>query len=258
MCLISGPPGVFVTLMGVTGQTFSPRTSTAGSGAPTRPRCRPPTETASTTGRPPEGMLDESACSGVEMRLHYQSTFQSEEAAAGQPRGRRVVHGGPQQLLRRRHQVARRRLQPREAHRLRGRRGTPQLRQADLPQHQDPLNRQAPNPLLIRLSIFFEHTNIESPSEQTNLTQHALPFKCTVLFSKLDSTHRGPVQNLETDGRREKSDTLRICNGLWIRNLEYFSKGDRVCAARTERAKLNHQHQLALSLFIIFIKYQPS
>ena len=36
MCLISGPPGVFVTLMGVTGQTFSPRTLTAGSGPPTR------------------------------------------------------------------------------------------------------------------------------------------------------------------------------------------------------------------------------
>ena len=93
-----------------------------------------------------------------------------------------------------------------------------------------------PNP---SVRPFFEHTNFESPSEQTNLTQHALPFKCTVLFSKLDSTHRGPVQNLETDGRREKSDTLRICNGLWIRNLEYFSKVDRVCAACTERAKLN-------------------
>ena len=36
MCLISGPPGVFVTLMGVTGQTFSPRILTAGSGPPTR------------------------------------------------------------------------------------------------------------------------------------------------------------------------------------------------------------------------------
>merc|ERR1712117_900594 len=91
-----------------------------------------------------------------------------------------------------------------------------------------------PNP---SVRPFFEHTNFESPSEQTNLTQHALPFKYTVLFSKLDSTHRGPVQNLETDGRREKSDTLRICNGL--RNLEYFSKVDRVCAACSERAKLN-------------------
>merc|ERR1712117_1015201 len=91
-----------------------------------------------------------------------------------------------------------------------------------------------PNP---SVRPFFEHTNFDSPSEQTNLTQHALPFKCTVLFSKLDSTHRGPVQNLETDGGREKSDTLRICNGL--RNLEYFSKVDRVCAACSERAKLN-------------------
>ena len=50
------------------------------------------------------------------------------------------MHGRVEQLLRGRYQVARRGLPPREAHHLRGRRGTSQLRQADLPQHQDPLN----------------------------------------------------------------------------------------------------------------------
>ena len=56
MCLISGPPGVCATLMVVTDLTSSPRTSTAGSGPPTRPGWRPLTAgPPSTTGQPPEG-----------------------------------------------------------------------------------------------------------------------------------------------------------------------------------------------------------
>ena len=50
------------------------------------------------------------------------------------------MYGGAEQLLRGRNQVARRRLPPREADHLRGRRGTPRLRPADLPQHQNTLD----------------------------------------------------------------------------------------------------------------------
>ena len=56
MCLISGLPGVCATLTVVTDLTSSPRTSTAGSGQPTRPGWRPQTAgPPSTTGQPPEG-----------------------------------------------------------------------------------------------------------------------------------------------------------------------------------------------------------
>ena len=56
MCHISGLPVVCVTLMGVTDQTSSPRTSTDGFGLPTRPGWHPLTAGApSTTGQPPEG-----------------------------------------------------------------------------------------------------------------------------------------------------------------------------------------------------------
>merc|ERR1711946_118955 len=59
------------------------------------------------------------------------------QAAAGQPRGRRgrALPGRPQQLLQRRHQVARRRLLPREALHLRGQRTAPRLRPLARPHH---------------------------------------------------------------------------------------------------------------------------
>ncbi len=41
-----------------------------------------------------------------------------------------------------RHQVARRELRPREAHHLRGRRGTSPVRQTTIPKHQNPINKQ--------------------------------------------------------------------------------------------------------------------
>ena len=49
--------------------------------------------------------------------------------------------GRAQQLLRRRHQVARRGLPPREAHHLRGRRGPPSVCQGKVPQHCHPLKK---------------------------------------------------------------------------------------------------------------------
>merc|ERR1711970_659450 len=54
-CLTSGPPAVSVILMVVTGQTCSPRTSTAGSGLVTRSPCHQPTAPGSTIGHPLAG-----------------------------------------------------------------------------------------------------------------------------------------------------------------------------------------------------------
>jgi len=41
-----------------------------------------------------------------------------------------------------RHQMARRELRPREAHHLRGRRGTSPVRQTTIPKHQNPIDKQ--------------------------------------------------------------------------------------------------------------------
>ena len=67
------------------------------------------------------------------------------------------MHGGAEQLLRGRDQVARHRVPPREADHLRGCRGTPPVRQADLPQYSHPL--RGPNvtnlvPVVIYLLFF--------------------------------------------------------------------------------------------------------
>ena len=101
---IFGPPVVCVTLMGVTDQTFSPRTSTDGSGLPTRPGWRPPTAGApSTTGQPPEGeQYAEITGSRVFVMLNIFQIQPQPQAPARQqgadPAGRRVrvLYGGAQ------------------------------------------------------------------------------------------------------------------------------------------------------------------
>ena len=167
MCLISGLPGVCATLTVVTDLTSSPRTSTAGSGQPTRPGWRPQTAgPPSTTGQPPEGEKILRQKKYVRKYLSLWKYYRFSPSPKPQPDNREQTQlGGESEscmavlnnfygdgkalMIKRgdisdglcfRNQVARCGLSPREAHHLRGCRGSSCLRQADLPQHQDPLN----------------------------------------------------------------------------------------------------------------------
>lgn len=91
-------------------------------------------------GEPREDGADEPGAQRVELQPVVVHRAQ-EAAPAGQRRVRhqpddRVLPVDPQQRLQRRHRVARRRLLPREARRLRGLRGAAQLRRGHEPRHQ--------------------------------------------------------------------------------------------------------------------------